>query len=74
MVAKNLLTDVLALHPKDRIGLAERIWDSLAEDADSLPLSEAAAADLDDRLAAYRRNPDEGSTWDEVEARIRAKL
>ena len=29
---------------------------------------------LDERLAEYEKNPDAGSTWEEVEARIRATL
>jgi len=29
---------------------------------------------LEARLAAYARDPDAGSTWEEVEGRIRARL
>jgi putative addiction module component (TIGR02574 family) len=38
------------------------------------PLTDAEKALLDARLAAYKRNPDAGSSWAEVEARIRARL
>jgi len=38
------------------------------------PLSEKEKALLDSRLAAYLKNPDEGSSWEEVESRIRARL
>ena len=42
-------------------------------DADD-PLTDAEKALLDARLAAYAKDPDAGSTWEQVEARIRAKL
>ena len=37
-------------------------------------LSEDEKALLDSRLAAYLKNPEEGSSWEEVESRIRARL
>lgn len=42
-------------------------------DADD-PLTDAEKALLDARLAAYEKDPDVGSSWEEVEARIRARL
>lgn len=42
-------------------------------DADE-PLTETEKALLDARLAAYERDPDAGSSWQEVEARIRNRL
>jgi putative addiction module component (TIGR02574 family) len=42
-------------------------------DADD-PLTDAEKALLDARLAAYEKDPDAGSSWEEVEARIRARL
>ena len=38
------------------------------------PLTDAEKALLDARLAAYEKDPDAGSSWEEVEARIRARL
>jgi putative addiction module component (TIGR02574 family) len=42
-------------------------------DADD-PLTEAEKALLDVRLAAYKREPDEGTSWKEVEARIQSRI
>ena len=42
-------------------------------DADD-PLTDAEKALLDARLAAYEKDPDAGSSWAEVEARIRNRL
>jgi putative addiction module component (TIGR02574 family) len=38
------------------------------------PLTDAEKAILEARLAAYEKDPDAGSSWIEVEARIRSRL
>ncbi|MBT5706612.1 MAG: addiction module protein [Verrucomicrobia bacterium] len=38
------------------------------------PLTDKEKALLDRRLAAYEKDPDVGSSWEEVEVRLRAKL
>ena len=38
------------------------------------PLTDTEKALLDARLAAYEKDPDAGSSWEEVEARILARL
>ena len=38
------------------------------------PLTDAEKALLEARLAAYEKDPDAGSSWAEVETRIRARL
>jgi len=38
------------------------------------PLTDAEKALLDARLAAYAKDPEAGSSWAEVEARIRSRL
>ena len=37
---------------------------------ESVQLTEMQRQELDSRLAAYHKNPDAGSTWEEVKARI----
>ena len=38
------------------------------------PLTDEEKALLDARLNAYEKNSDAGSSWEEVEARLRARL
>jgi len=38
------------------------------------PLTDAEKALLEARLAAYERDPDAGSSWEEVESRIQGRL
>jgi putative addiction module component (TIGR02574 family) len=53
-----------------RILLVEEIWDSIPDEADQQPLSDAQKQDLQRRLAAYEANPKVGSSWEEVKARL----
>lgn len=63
-------TDTLELSIPERIQLVEDIWDTIAMGADAIELSEEERRIIDDRLEAYRRNPNEGSDWEEVIKRI----
>jgi putative addiction module component (TIGR02574 family) len=56
----------------ERLQLVEDIWDSIAADADteSMPVSEADRALLDERLAEQDANPGRDAPWAEVRARI----
>ncbi len=65
--------DVMSLSVPERIQLVEDIWDSIAEVPETVPLTEDQKAELDRRLDAYHRNPDEGSPWGMVRERIRIR-
>ncbi len=47
-----------------RVLLVEEIWDSIAEEEEELPLTEAQRLDLQRRVAAYEANPKAGAAWD----------
>ena len=55
-----------------RLRLAELDGEEWLDDEDPLTVREKAL--LDARLAAYAKDPDAGSTWEDVEGRIRARL
>ena len=55
-----------------RLQLARLDGDNWIDASD--PLTDGEKALLDARLAAYAKDPDAGSTWGEVEARIKARL
>ena len=50
----------------ERLALVEAIWDSLAEDADALPIADAQRVELERRLAEYQANPERTRPWEEV--------
>ncbi len=58
--------DILRLSIPERIQLVEDIWDSIAEDARELPLTDAQRADLERRLDDHAKNPSDTLTWNEV--------
>lgn len=66
-------SDVMRLSVPERIQLVEDIWDSIVEIPETVPLTSDQKAELDRRLDAYHRNPDEGSPWGMVRERIRGR-
>ena len=65
------LSDILKLSVAERVLLVEAIWDSIASDKkNSYKLSEEQIHILEEEMASYSKNPDEGASWDEIKARI----
>jgi putative addiction module component (TIGR02574 family) len=58
----------------ERLQLVEEIWDSLAEEAEASPLTEAQRQEVDCRWAAHRANPQAAIPWEQVEAEILNRL
>jgi putative addiction module component (TIGR02574 family) len=67
------IADVLSLSVSERIQLVEDIWDTIAEVPDKIELSAEQKVQLDTRLDAYHRHPEEGSPWGMVRERIRSR-
>ena len=57
-----------------RIQLAHELWDSIATEAEALPLSPAQKDELDRRLAELDPNPANVVRWAEVERRVLARF
>ena len=62
--------ETLDLPISERIQLVTEIWDSIAEFPDEIELTPSTRKLLAKRLAAYRSNPNAGSSWQEVKHRI----
>jgi putative addiction module component (TIGR02574 family) len=62
------------MSPAERIQLVGELLDSLERDAEPPRLTEAQKQELDRRLAALDANPGAVSSWEEVEARVLARL
>ena len=65
-----LKVDISQLSVAERIQLAEDLWDSISEQQEEFPFSEAQKQELDKRLENYKRNPASGSSWEEVKKRL----
>ena len=68
-LSKPLVIDQLSV--AERIVVVGQIWDSIAADQESVPVTAAQKEELDARLEAYRERPTEGASWEEVKARLR---
>ena len=65
-------TEILAMPVADRIELVAKIWDSIAEDA-ATGLSPEHRGILEQRLAAHRNDPDEGTSWEKLKQDLRGE-
>ncbi len=67
----SLLEEVEKLPLEERLELAEALWDSIASaDVGSLPIPDWHREELARRLAEYDADPEAGSSWEEVRARL----
>jgi putative addiction module component (TIGR02574 family) len=61
------------LTAEDRLAVAEAIWYSGVEEAESTPLSDAQRAELERRLADCLARPDAVTPWEVVRERAIAR-
>jgi putative addiction module component (TIGR02574 family) len=73
-MSKISIADLLDLSVAERIQLAEDIWDTIPKAGELPKLTDAQRAELDRRLDAHRKNPEAGSPWEDVKARILGRL
>jgi putative addiction module component (TIGR02574 family) len=65
-----LKVEISQLSVAERIQLAEDLWDSILEQPDKLPLTDAQKQELDRRLERCQQDSMTGSTWEEVKQRL----
>lgn len=66
--------DLKSLPVAQRLKVVEAVWDSIAEDPAPVALSAEQQVELDRRLEAYKANPEEVLTWDQVLEQLRGRL
>ena len=69
MTRPALVDEILDLPAEDRLQLVEKIWDSLAVSAESVPVPDWHKSELNDRLDDSSEKAI--SSWEEVQARLR---
>jgi putative addiction module component (TIGR02574 family) len=60
--------------PDERIAFVQMLWDEIARNPGSVPLSDEHKAVLRERLRAYEEDGDSGEPWGVVRDRILADL
>jgi putative addiction module component (TIGR02574 family) len=70
---------ILEQHPElrqlsvdEKLSLITELWDDLASHGGPIPVPDEQIAELDRRMAAYRKDPSQVTTWEAVKARILA--
>jgi putative addiction module component (TIGR02574 family) len=74
MSADILIAEALKLSPQDRLRIADALWESTPDESADFPLSDDQRRELERRFTDYEANPNEGSDWQEVLARIEKQL
>jgi putative addiction module component (TIGR02574 family) len=64
------LSEILKLTVAERLQLIESIWDSIAAEPNTVPLTDEVPEELDRRLIDAETNPGIGRSWAEVKARL----
>ena len=64
------LAQLVTLPFEERLQILWGLWDSMAQEQEKLPLSDATKTELQRSLDEYRRTGDKGDTWDVVKQRI----
>lgn len=67
------LSEILKLSVSERILLVEAIWDSIANEnnkSNNYQLSDEQIKILEEEISDYSKNPDEGSSWEDIKKRI----
>lgn len=62
------LEEILKLSVSERVQLAEDIWDSIAADPESLPVTDAQKRVLDVRREAHFKGLGSTRSWEEIRA------
>ena len=60
------LNDILSRSVAEKILAVETIWDSIAEESEKIPVSDAQLSLVKDRLKEYKRDTSNVKTWEEV--------
>jgi putative addiction module component (TIGR02574 family) len=67
-MAVTLTPEQQQLSVEEKLDLIALLWDSLPED--QLPMPEWQLKLLEERLAEFEADPDEGQSWEEVKAEL----
>ena len=65
-MSSNFVDTAKRLPLAERIELVEALWESITQEGYEPPLTPEQAAELDRRLEAHRRDPNEVVSWESI--------
>lgn len=66
--------DFYSVSKEQRIAFVQELWDRIAADPEQVPLPAEHERIIEERLKAYRADPEPGRPWSEVRSELLAKL
>jgi putative addiction module component (TIGR02574 family) len=72
-MSTSILDTARALPLSERIELVEALWESIIQEGYEPTLTTAQADELDRRLGAHEKNPDDVVAWETVKADLESK-
>jgi putative addiction module component (TIGR02574 family) len=66
--------EFISLSTDDRISYVQNLWNFIAETPEQVPIPGAHKQILDQRLAAYKAEPNKGKPWNQVRDNILKNL
>ena len=64
------MPDVNRLTSAEKLLLVSELWNDLAAHPTEVPVSREQIAELDKRMAAYRKDPSQVTSWEAIQQRI----
>jgi len=64
-------SELFELEVAEKLQLVEDLWDNIAATPEAVPVEDWQKDELARLKAAHQQNPESGSSWDDVKARIR---
>ena len=64
------IPELKRLTPSEKLLLVSELWNDLAAHPTEVPVSREVIAELDRRMAEYRRDPSKVTTWEAIQQRI----
>ena len=73
LMDSQLVQQARALPLEQRVELIDALWETVAAEGYEPPLTQQQAEELDRRLAAHRRNPDDVIPWESIKEELNEK-
>ena len=67
------IPELKRLTSSEKLLLVSELWNDLAEHPAEVPVSREQIAELDRRMAEYRRDPSNVTTWEAIQKRVLGK-
>lgn len=67
------IDEILSLPVSERLRVVEMIWDSIAAEPETVPVTDAQKKELEARMEEYRRDPSIAVPWEIARKRLRGE-